>query len=70
MDLYRAEAKRRHSGRCTSWKAKWRKDPNRAIAQAKRWRQREPFAEISIVCSNGMKGTLDHLKAAQSSGKR
>src|SRR5215208_7128939 len=54
-DLYRAEAKRRHSGRPTSWKGKWRPDPDRAIAQARRWRLKEPFAEITVVSYSRMK---------------
>lgn len=62
MDLYRAEAKRRHSGRVTSWKGKWRKDPNRAITQAKRWQMKEPFADIYVVCSNGMKAPLEEIQ--------
>lgn len=70
MDLYRAEAKRRHSGRATSWKGKWRPDPDRAIAQAKRWRMKEPFADIYIVASNGMKATLEDVEAAQSFNTR
>jgi hypothetical protein len=40
MDVYRAEARRRHS------------------------------AEVSIVCSNGMKASLEELEQARVSGKR
>ena len=70
MDRYRAEAKRRHNGRATSWKGKWRKDPARAIAQAQRWRQRtEPLAEVSVVCSNGLRATIDEMERARLSGK-
>jgi hypothetical protein len=68
-DLYRAEARRRHSGRATSWKGKWRPDPQRAIDQAKRWRVKEPFAEISVVSYSGMKATLEELETALKSGK-
>jgi hypothetical protein len=68
-DLYRAEARRRHSGRPTSWKGKWRPDPDRAIAQARRWRQREPFAEIYVVSWTGMQATLEDLEQALASGK-
>ena len=68
-DLYRAEAKRRHSGRPTSWKGKWRPDPDRAIAQARRWRLKEPFAEITVVSYSGMKASLEELEAALKSGK-
>lgn len=39
---------------------KWRPDPQRALAQAKRWR--EPVADISIVCSNGLKASLEELE--------
>jgi len=38
----------RHNGRVTSWKGKWRKDPKRAIEQAKRWQRTEPFALIEV----------------------
>jgi hypothetical protein len=69
MDLYRAEAKRRHSGRATTWRGKWRKDPRRAIEQAKRWQLKEPFAPIEVVSTNGMRATLEDMEAAQSSGK-
>ena len=62
MDLYRAEAKRRHRGRGTTWTGKWRPDPRRAIDQAKRWRLKEPFAEISVVSYSGMKATLEELE--------
>ena len=65
MDLYRAEAKRRHNGRTTSWKGKWRKDRQRAIEQAKRWQRTEPFALIEVVCTNGMRATLEAMEAAK-----
>jgi hypothetical protein len=65
MDLYRAEARRTHNGHGTNWKGKWRKDRDRAVAQALRWRTTNPFAEISIVSTNGMKASLDELEAAQ-----
>ena len=68
MDLYRAEAKRRHNGRTTSWKGKWRKDPQRAIEQAKRWQRTEPFALIEIVSTHGMRATLEEVEKAQASG--
>jgi hypothetical protein len=64
--MYRAEAKRRHSGRVTTWRGKWREDPKRAIAQAKRWRRKEPFAVIEVVCSNGMRATLEETEQARS----
>ena len=66
-DLYRAESRRSHSGRCTWWGGKWRPDPNRAIAQAKRWQMKEPFAEVYVVCSNGMKAPLEELEQARAS---
>ena len=69
-DLYRAEAKRRHNGRGTSWKGKWRPDPDRAIAQARRWRRTEPFAEIHVVSWKGAKATLEELEKELASGKQ
>jgi hypothetical protein len=69
MIVYRAEATRKHRGPATSWKGKWRRDPSRAVAQAKRWRVKEPFAEITIARSNGMKATLEELESALASGK-
>ena len=69
MDRYRAEAKRRHNGRATSWKGKWRKDPARAIAQAQRWQRTEPFAEVSVVCSNGLRATVEEMERARLSGR-
>ena len=70
MDLYRAEAKRRHNGRATRWKGKWRKDPQRAIEQAKRWQRTEPFALVEVVSSNGMRATLEQMEAATAKGFR
>ena len=69
MDLYRAEARRKHRGRWTSWEGKWRPDPERAIAQAQRWRRTQPFAEIYVVSSNGMKATLEELEQTKAAGK-
>ena len=68
-DLYRAEARRKHRGRWTSWEGKWRPDPERAIAQAQRWRRKEPRADIHVVSWNGMKATLEELEQAQAAGK-
>jgi hypothetical protein len=62
MDLYRAEAARRHRGRATKWAGKWRKYPQRAIEQALRWKQREPSAEISIVTHAGSKISMLELE--------
>jgi hypothetical protein len=70
MDLYRAEAKRRHSGRATTWRGKWRPDPDRAIAQAKRWQLKEPFALIEVVSTNGMRATLEDMETARSTRTR
>src|SRR5688500_11213781 len=49
MDRYRAEARRTHNYRTTTWRGKWRPDPTKAIEQAIRWQQKEPLAEISVV---------------------
>jgi hypothetical protein len=68
-DLYRAEARRRHSGRATTWKGKWRPDEDRAIAQARRWRKKEPFAEIYVVSWNGAKAALEELEQHLASRK-
>lgn len=59
--LYRAEATRTHSRRTTKWRGKWRPEMRRAVEQAKRWRRREPFAEIEIVSSSGMRATLEEI---------
>jgi hypothetical protein len=68
--LYRAEARRKHRGRWTSWQGKWRPDPQRAIDQGQRWRRKETFTtEISIVCTNGMTATLEELEQAKAAGK-
>jgi hypothetical protein len=64
MDLYRAEATRKHRGRASKWKGKWRKDLKLAIEQAKRWQRTEPFALIEIVSTNGMRATLEEIEAA------
>jgi hypothetical protein len=69
MNLYRAEARRRHSGKVSVWRGKWRKDPKRVIQQAIRWREREPQALIEIVSINGMRGTLEQMEQAQSARK-
>jgi len=60
--LYRAEAQRRHSGRATTWRGKWCKDPAKAIAQAQRWERREPAAKINIVTLDGGKVSLRELE--------
>jgi len=62
MALYRAEATRRHSGRGTKWRGKWHPDPTRAIAQAQRWRVKEPFALIEIATHDGQKVPLADLE--------
>ena len=70
MDLYRAEARRKHRRRWTRWEGKWRPDPQRAIAQAQRWRTREPFnTDIYIVSTNGMKASLEDIEQAKAAGK-
>lgn len=51
--MYRAEARRRHNGKVSVWRGKWRKDPKDALAQAMRWQKREPLAEISIAAHDG-----------------
>ena len=48
--------------RVSRWEGKWRKVPNRAIEQAERWRTKDPFADIYIGASNGVKVTLEELK--------
>ena len=69
MDLYRAEATRKHRGRASKWTGKWRKDPERAIEQGRRWQRTEPFALIEIVSTNGTRATLEEMEQAQVSGK-
>ena len=66
MDLYRAEATRKHRGRASKWKGKWRPEMRRAVEQAKRWRTREAFAHIEIVSTSGMRATLDEVLSAPS----
>jgi hypothetical protein len=65
MDYFRAEATRKHRGRASKWKGKWRKDLKRAIEQGKRWQRTEPFAQIHIVSTNGMKATLEEIEATE-----
>jgi hypothetical protein len=61
LTLYRAEATRTHAGRNTRWEGKWRKDPTQALAQAQRWRTKEPFARIYVAQRGGPKATLEDL---------
>ena len=65
MILYRAEAVRKHRGRATTWRGKVTEDPARALAQAQRWRMKEPFGnEYYVVTIPGdKKVTLEDLEA-------
>jgi hypothetical protein len=49
---------------------KWRKDLKRAIEQGKRWQRTEPFAQIHIASTNGMKATLEEIEAAEKIRRR
>jgi hypothetical protein len=69
--LYRAEALRKHQRRKTTWKEKVTEDPSRALAQAKRWRLKEPGAEYYIASLPGDKKVpLEDLEAFLAKGKR
>jgi len=62
MPLFRAEATRTHHHRTSKWRGKWKKDRDQAIAQAKRWHEREPEALIIVVSDTGEKVTLKEME--------
>jgi hypothetical protein len=70
MDYYRAEATRTHRRKASKWRGKWTKDIKLAIAQGQRWQRREPFAQIEIVSTNGMRATLEEMEEAGKSENR
>jgi phage baseplate assembly protein gpV len=65
VDYFRAEATRHHRRTASKWTGKWRKDLKRAIEQGRRWQLTEPFAQIHIVSTNGMKATLEEIEATE-----
>jgi hypothetical protein len=65
----RAEARREHRRRVSDWRGKW-KDIQLAIAQGQRWQRREPFPQIEIVSTNGMRATLQEMEQARGRHKK
>jgi hypothetical protein len=64
--LYRAERQTPPPRRVSGWEGKWRRVPNRAIEQAKRWRTKDRCADAYIGACNGVKATLEELKNGSS----